>query len=218
LGGFIVNIVCRNPSRPEVKLAQTVYWMDCLSKFSCSSSESVNYSNISLLPAIVCGDFNSVPDSEPYRYMTQNGVRIFSEHSSSCMNYIRQLTDLSYNGTKVKFLCDSSLSRLCRWMRALGIDVSIDRVEGKIRETKDFNSFFERARSENRVILTTSRLMRERANCPRSTYVNTKNLEESLASICREYSVKLDKESILTGTTPFIFSVFEITQFFLFGA
>lgn len=182
----------RNPAKPEVKLAQTVYWMDCLRKFASYKVET----ETRLLPSIVCGDFNSMPDSDPYKYMT-NGIRIFPDSISS-LDYVRQYTDTSY-GSQVKFLCDSTLSRLCRWMRALGIDVAIDRVEGPRTVTKDFTSFFDRARRENRVILTTSKIMRQRANCPRSTHVNTKHLEQSLVDICREYSIKLDKERLLTG-------------------
>eukprot|EP01035_Chromulina_nebulosa_P019064 gene19064-24886_t len=79
------------------------------------------------------------------------------------------------------------------------IDTAIDRSNSQNKaSTKEYKDFFNRAKLENRIILTTSRQMRERTSCPRSTFVSTNNLEDALVNICKEYNIILDKEKLLT--------------------
>jgi hypothetical protein len=123
------------------------------------------------------------------------------EDTASCFDHIHTTTYGSVNGIQAKFLCDPTLGKLCKWMRALGIDVAIDKEFANAKTiNRDYTDFFARAKRENRVILTTSRTMRQRAACPRSTLVNTLRLEDSLVEICQEYSITLDRERILTGS------------------
>jgi uncharacterized protein with PIN domain len=124
----------------------------------------------------------------------------------------------TFYGPSTKFLCDSNLSRLCRWMRVLGIDTALvpqvqppsaDEVRNNCnngRITKQNKQqllkannerIFNQAREEQRVIVTTSTSMRERALCPPSCLVST-NTEEALIEICKEYGLNLTQERFLT--------------------
>jgi uncharacterized protein with PIN domain len=59
-------------------------------------------------------------------------------------------------------------------------------------------SFFDRAKREKRVILTTSRTLRERSNCPQNFFVNPSRMEDSLVNVFREFNLELRREKFLT--------------------
>jgi mRNA deadenylase 3'-5' endonuclease subunit Ccr4/uncharacterized protein with PIN domain len=198
-----------NPMKPEVKTAQCRYLLDRMEQYLLDFPS---------VPAIITGDFNSLPNGELYKIITAH-TKI--KHNVLARQIIQptDLTGLLY-GPDTKFLCDHSLVRLCRWMRALGIDTALqdgdlgstEILSGKIQSTKvpsnvsrkpkkDFSMLFERARKEKRVIVTTSRSMMERANCPQSYFVSSekmKFLEGVLADICREFGLALKPDKFLT--------------------
>ncbi len=155
-------------------------------------------------------------------------------------------------GPNTKFLCESSLARLSRWLRMLGINVAMEwwdtpaalasiagtnsststniddssaqtiddstvssgtpaaattttatsnGMTGKVDEAtkrKRMQAFFDRARNEKRVILTSSRLLRERANCPQSFFVNPSKVIDGLVDIFREFGLELNRDKFLT--------------------
>ena len=84
----------------------------------------------------------------------------------------------------------------------LGIDAALIPEDKQVKTNKkakqDFEDVFRRARQERRVLLTTSKSMRERASCPPSLYVSTKNLEAALIEICREFGLTLNPDKFLT--------------------
>lgn len=127
-----------NPARPEVKLAQTRYLQMKLREF-------VRQMNDDDIPIIVTGDFNSLPDSEVYRDII------------SLTNTPHDFNLNVFCGNGVKFICDANLSRLCRWMRVLGLDTALESPEsaeqraGKPVTAKLCRELFERARIEERV-------------------------------------------------------------------
>lgn len=261
-----------NPLLPEVKTSQVLYMLKRLQQFrGCDIA----------VPVILTGDFNTLPQDQIY----------------PCINHpdnIALLTDMvtahrfdgALYGPKTRFLCDASLSKLCKWMRVLGINVALDSWDngvpassnkhknaskwqwtcahnakhksthkdappaGTVEVTHDttggnhnttadavaqqitsddpsswtaeqkaqynknhpnaplgssyaarvtsINNFFARAAREKRVILTTSKTLRERATCPRSFYVNPQDIEAGLIEICAQFGLGLSKERFLT--------------------
>lgn len=174
-----------NPRRPEVKSLQTQYLVSRISSFI--SAEGLS----SEIPIFIAGDFNSVPFSEPYQLLVNGFEKSFSVKGAGLDNIGRTLY-----GPTTKFLCDRNLSRLCRWLRVLGIDTALipdascdDSIGVKPpsklykKNKQSFEYIFSRAREEQRVILTTSKSMRERSTCPPSFLVSTRNLEAALIKV-----------------------------------
>jgi len=126
---------------------------------------------------------------------------------------IKMMKDIYY-GEKTRFLCDITLIKLCKWLRLLGIDAKLESEESHQARTKkssrgigrgngpsmlrDFSLLFDTARSEKRIILTTSRDLRERAACPASYLVKTGNFESSLITIVEKYGLEVSPEKFLT--------------------
>lgn len=184
-----------NPAKPEVKHKQAYYLKKKVLEFADS------------LPMIVCGDFNSFPDSSTINIvsggkqkMEKGNVYSFSEDKN-----VEAKQQIIYKGNDTKFICDDSLNKLCRRMRLLGIDCALETEESKILRTsskrgckQNYQLLFNQALEERRVILTTSRIMREISSCPQSMMINTRNLDQALLEICEEYEIELKPDRFLT--------------------
>lgn len=216
-----------NPNLPEVKFAQAYYVVDRISSFrECHKN----------VPVVFTGDFNSLPRDEVYRFIASPASVKATSFGSIELALASQIESSVYTyGPKTKFLCDSSLSRLCRWMRILGVDVAQDSWDlradngngnngnGNGKPMLDVSSpmvsprmmmsphstnvstkstksmvehfkkqtiaaFFQRARSEKRVILTTSKGLLQRSTCPPSYFVKPGKLEDALVTFHRRTS------------------------------
>lgn len=210
-----------NPNLPEVKFAQAYYLIDRISAFR----EKHNG-----LPVVFTGDFNSLPHDEVVRFITGTAWAKATSFETIEKALAAQIESSSYTyGPNTKFLSDSSLNRLVRWLRMLGVDVAVEswdtmsstNVSGKSGffspgtsvpgtphstnlSTKSnarnatINAFFQRARAEKRVILTTSKTLLQRAACPPAYYVHPGKLEEAIVEIYKEFGLVLAKERFLT--------------------
>jgi endonuclease/exonuclease/phosphatase family metal-dependent hydrolase len=191
-----------NPRRPEVKSLQTQYLVSRISSFIAAEGLPVN------IPVFIAGDFNSVPFSEPYQLLVNGFESSFSVKGAAELANIGR----TLYGPTTKFLCDRNLSRLCRWMRVLGIDtalipdascdhssavIDVNPPPSKIykKNKQSFEYIFGRAREEQRIILTTSKSMRERSSCPPSFLVSTRNLEAALIKV-RSYIQTIKMSSL----------------------
>ena len=165
-----------NPNKPKVKLTQTRFVLDSMAQFRGN------------LPGVIAGDFNALPDSDQYRLVTEKGVDDYS--------YIWNWGE----NERPRFLCDASLSRICRWLRLLGFNTALETKEQlQMRSTsRDFSFFFGQARTENRLIITSSKSMVERAACPEAYIVETKDMMGALVDICMHYRIPISEEQLLT--------------------
>eukprot|EP01038_Epipyxis_sp_PR26KG_P006064 gene6064-8349_t len=219
-GSLFTTINCHihwNPNLKEVKFAQVKYILDKLQIFNNLFPMSTPQ------PVLFCGDFNSFPNSEIYSLITShllnNNIKEDNKSSSLLNNIISgndksglknnfPLNDVhgrgylqsdSYlYGPGTKFLCDSTLIKLARWMRVLGVDCAMHVDDSSFNVKPNYNELFNRAKHEKRILLTTSRNMRERAACPQSFLVQSNNLEQAIIGIYREYGLELDKTKFLT--------------------
>lgn len=186
-----------NPSKPRVKEAQAYFLKKKLIQFANNSS------------IILCGDFNSQPQSNTINILSQ-GQQKFIKGNVYCFpkfdNNIETKKEIILKGKDAKFLCDESLNKLARQLRLLGIDCALESEESYIlrtssikRGSKDnYKLIFTQAMSEQRVLLTTSRVMREIANCPPSMLIKTADLDGSLRQICEQFEIELKPENFLT--------------------
>jgi uncharacterized protein with PIN domain/exonuclease III len=191
-----------NPSLADVKLAQVCYILQQLAEFQKKHGERI--------PLLLAGDFNSFPHSQVYKVITSP----IPERNEFINNLSSIKTDGGiFYGPNTKFLCDASLLKLCRWLRILGVQAAIDNWDKPLTEASQssanslFNNsknggvvyFFNRAITERRVLLTTSKSMLERNTCPRhSRFINPSKQLEALALLFGEYGLELSRDKFLT--------------------
>lgn len=189
-----------NPNRPEVKEAQANYLIHRIKAF-----ESKHRNTLQSIPIVLAGDFNILPSSVIYQQIC-NGFRD-SAGVYGCFTKAQQEKKRNQ-----KFIADYNLSKLAKWMRVLGIDCTVESKESqtkrsdKISDTgvrkspskADYSWLFDTARQENRVLLTSSRTMRERANCPPSMLIRTKDLEMELSRVCQKFGIEVSEAKFLT--------------------
>jgi uncharacterized protein len=87
----------------------------------------------------------------------------------------------------VKFIADSMLGKLARWLRMLGQDVTYN------VQLND-NDLLELAKEENRVLLTKDLELYQRANAKSigALYIEGKSESERLAEIAKRYDLTLE--------------------------
>lgn len=180
-----------NPNVPEVKLAQVTYILSQLALFKTRE-------NLPHTPVIWSGDFNSLPDSEVYSFLTaciaEREFKVRSQALTSALTHSLRLDSLY--GPNTKFLVDMSLSRLTRWLRILGVYSATVPCSG---DSSYINSIFDKARRERRVFLTTSKGLLERSSCPAfSRYINPAKQAEAMVDLFRDFGLVLRRDRFLT--------------------
>jgi uncharacterized protein with PIN domain len=160
--------------------------------------------DVTTQPVILAGDFNAQPEGALVRQLTRGQDMAPAVH---------------HFGADTSFLCDASLLKICKWLRLLGVDAKMESDESHMARTKkpkakrgpsgepaprqapdvlDYTLLFGTARAEKRVLLTSSKNVRERAACPPSHLVNTNNFEAALVAIVTKYGLDVREEKFLT--------------------
>lgn len=88
-----------------------------------------------------------------------------------------------------RFLADSMLGKLARWLRALGYDAAYERA-------MDDADLVEKAREEDRVLLTRDRKLMERRRLRRGLLVDDDDPMEQLAQVVRELGLEVSPERL----------------------
>jgi uncharacterized protein with PIN domain len=105
-----------------------------------------------------------------------------------------------------RYQLDATLNKLCRWLRILGLDVALESDTEEARRTGDGEMIlFGKCRLEHRTLITTSRRLIARRDCPCDTYfisapylaTNT-SLETALVHLLKTHNVELDATTFLT--------------------
>jgi len=119
-----------NPMLPEVKMSQITHILQKLNEFRDGD-----------LPVVLTGDFNTLPSDPIYAAITTNtntttttGANTNTTTTPYVPNNITLLQEMLQNvryggalyGPGTRFLCDASLSKLCKWLRVLGVNCALD--------------------------------------------------------------------------------------------
>jgi len=120
----------------------------------------------------------------------------------------------------IKYLLDITLNKFGRWLRILGLDATLESVEEEKLRTGEGNMLlFERCRKEKRNLITTSKTLLLRKDCPAGAYLvnpsNVKALEDTLVRLLRLYGVVLKPKKFLTRCVVcngLISEVFDISE------
>ena len=183
-----------NPQKPEVKMGQLQMLRESLLAFAGG--------DVTAQPIILAGDFNASPDGALVGHLTRG---------------LDMTPSVQYFGPDTTFLCDASLLKICKWLRLLGVNAKMEAEESHLARTKkpkkkapngeilkqgpdvlDYSLLFDTARTERRVLLTSSKNVRERAACPPSHLVNTGNFEAALVTIVSKYGLDIREDKFLT--------------------
>jgi hypothetical protein len=117
-----------NPMYEDIKLAQAVCLVKMVEQFIRRRALDP-----ATTPHLICGDFNALPSSDVYRFLS----------SGFCTP-----ATLTPNPSS-RLLLLSDMSKVARWLRALGCDVGFYEEKFKL----DFESIFATARREHRIIV-----------------------------------------------------------------
>lgn len=201
-----------NPHFPQVKVAQTQYLLERLADMR----DTVH--DLPPCASLLTGDFNSEPSSEPYAILCR-GCPFFPVAPRDALTAarvavvkvvrrrIRGNRPVPVDNTQAdetRFLCDSTLSKLARWLRLLGVDTAIEDTVSQERRAfhNDSVPLFDQARRERRVLITTSTKLLERNTRPETYLVRTStsnsDLQKSLAVLLNHYEVRLNKSNFFS--------------------
>ena len=103
-----------------------------------------------------------------------------------------------------RYLCDYTLNRFTRWLRILGVDAALETAEEEKERTahNDPSSLFRRCRTERRTLLTTSKNLLLRKDCPPGAYLihpkKTADLEKALVQLFLTHGVVLRPSEFVT--------------------
>lgn len=102
----------------------------------------------------------------------------------------------------IRYLLDASLNKLCRWLRILGQDAALETEEEEKERTGKGNFIlFRRCAKEQRTLVTTSKRLMERKDCPSGTYcINPQvlpNLEVCMVHMLLTHGVVLEPKKFL---------------------
>lgn len=182
-----------NPSAPHIKLSQATYLIKRIAQVHQKFSTP-------LVASILTGDFNSLPQSQTYERILRGTA--FPLRSEAAHDACKHLILTFKPGEPVKFLCDSTLTRMMRWLRLLGIDVTLEDNYSEERRSQynDFSILFEQARRQRRVLVTTSTNMLRRATCPEVFIVrpSSDSLETQISQLLNYYCVELKESNFLS--------------------
>ncbi|GKY95503.1 hypothetical protein MPSEU_000512000 [Mayamaea pseudoterrestris] len=103
----------------------------------------------------------------------------------------------------VRYCLDNTLNKLCRWLRILGQDAALETdVEERLRTQQAVYSIFDRCKEERRTLVTTSRRMLSRRDCPPGAYCLSpkllNNLEVALVHLLLTHGVMLEPTKFLS--------------------
>mmetsp|Transcript_8633 Transcript_8633/g.32491 ORF Transcript_8633/g.32491 Transcript_8633/m.32491 type:complete len:791 (-) Transcript_8633:686-3058(-) len=102
----------------------------------------------------------------------------------------------------IAFHCDRSLNKLCRWLRVLGVDASLETAKEEMVRTSGKNPepIFQKCIEERRVLITASRHLVTRRGCPEAYLVSPHlvSLESIFRSIFKKFRIPCMPECYLT--------------------
>jgi uncharacterized protein with PIN domain len=105
----------------------------------------------------------------------------------------------------MKFLADSSLGRLSRWLRILGYDTVYWRGEAD-------RAFLRRAEKEGRAVLTRRRDVLARQHPGIVLFVESDRVEDQIAEVLRKLNVKPDPDAFFTICLECNVPLIEVTR------
>lgn len=151
-------------------------------------------------------DFSTFGPSEPREDVESNSNDLRTVLDSRRLNTHISPQDYQHSTSPipVRYICDYTLNKFTRWLRILGLDVTLEtEAEEKERTTTGGKiALFEHCKRERRTLLTTSYKLLLRKDCPPGAYLldpkSSCSLEQALPRLLITHGVKLMPCQFLT--------------------
>eukprot|EP00475_Leptophrys_vorax_P024812 TRINITY_DN34377_c0_g1_i2.p1 TRINITY_DN34377_c0_g1~~TRINITY_DN34377_c0_g1_i2.p1 ORF type:complete len:520 (-),score=119.69 TRINITY_DN34377_c0_g1_i2:35-1594(-) len=159
-----------HPEYENVRLLQTRYLLQRVEEFKKLSSAQDTF-------VVVCGDFNTLPNSSVYNYVVTGRL------------------DASSTVLQKKLLLEGDLNKLSKWLRMLGIDVVYIRTNG----VKDYQTLIDQARAEDRIVVSRNKRLTDRRDCTRYILIPSKmSHEDALRYIVNSLGTKIEDDQFFS--------------------
>lgn len=139
------------------------------------------------------------------QYICQDETNTSLANQNTTISQVNEqiFNDRSYTIQPTRYLLDVTLNKFSRWLRILGQDAVLETSdEEKLRTGQGIMLLFERCRNEKRNLITTSKTLLVRKDCPPGTYLvnpsTTESLEEALVNLLLLHGVTLYPDDFLS--------------------
>jgi len=151
-------------------------------------------------------DFTTFGSGEPREHVESNSTDLRTALDSRRLNTHISPQDYQHSTSPipVRYICDYTLNKFTRWLRILGLDVTLEtEAEEKERTTIGGKiALFDHCKRERRTLLTTSYKLLLRKDCPPGAYLldpkSSSSLEQALPRLLITHGVKLMPCQFLT--------------------
>ena len=227
---LVVNVhLFWNPEYEDVKCAQAMFALQHIEEMK--NQLALVYPSSEPVEVVFGGDFNSTPTSDVVRLMTQATapIRVESVQPSEAAHQPKQIVssslhDIVFDTLPVdaatapapvsvssssspspppfRLLLDSSLMKVTKWLRAIGIDTlclpsSTPTSTDALDLARVIDEFFQVARRDERVIVTQNKSLLKRRGMPPRHFLLSANIKDPLDifhSIVNEFRLRWDVE------------------------
>ena len=178
---FVINThLYWHPEADNIRLRQMNYLLNIInSKCIRIRKKDPCITQISL---IFCGDFNTLPNTAPYHFMLHGEFTMKAKGNSS-----------------LKLMMDSSLNKVARWMRSVGVDCSYF-PEQRLDSTAAAK-LFSICRSEQRILVTLSKRLSARKDIPSHLLLSNHLPMDNLKQLIKYFGIEYDNKSMFTRCT-----------------
>jgi mRNA deadenylase 3'-5' endonuclease subunit Ccr4 len=146
----VVNVhLYWNPAHADVRLSQSAYVMQVVEK---ALSIIHPTKQIHDLPLVACGDFNALPNSPVYHFLSglsKSDATVSLDGASSLF-----LRGSIHEDPLPKLILDINLKKIKRWLRAVGFDVWTEKKfkDPKLTQLQLQDKLFDTARENSRIL------------------------------------------------------------------
>ena len=178
---FIINThLYWHPDACNIRLRQISYILNIINEKCNKIKEADN--EIKKISLIFGGDFNTLPKKAPHQFMLDG-----------------KYTMKAKGNTTLKLMFDSSLNKVARWCRSLGVDCNYH-SEQKM-DTKNAQKLFNLCKMEERILITRSKRLVARKECPSHLLLNNSEPRDNLKQIIKYFGIEYDDDAIYTRCT-----------------
>ena len=182
---FVVNThLYWHPDADDIRLRQMAYILNVVHSKAqrLISDENSPQNTIKKISLIFCGDFNTLPNTAPHDFMLNGSFRMKAKGNST-----------------LKLIMDAACNKVARWCRSMGVDTAYFK-EQKL-DTKNAEKLFSICKREERILVTRSKSLVARRDCPSHLLLDNSIPHHNLKQIIKYFGIEYDDDALYTRCT-----------------